>query len=130
MDKKQKKIDELRGKQPFRVPEGYMENLVDQVMSQIPEKNTDVPVRISLVERVRPWLYLAAFFAGSVLLIPYLLKKGTEPFESTSVAKVENVQETNAEELSTEVEEDEYIVFMEEKYVDLLLAEEFASLYE
>jgi hypothetical protein len=49
---------------PFRVPEGYFENLTEQVMSRIPEeKAVEVP-RKALVYRLRPVFYVAA----SVLL--------------------------------------------------------------
>lgn len=128
MDKKQNKLDELRGKQPFSVPEGYMENLADQVMSQLPERETAEPVRVSLMERMRPWLYLAAFFAGAVLFFPYLLTMGGTPDKASTVAKVEQTQTETPEEVSAETEDDEYLDFMEERYVDLLLAEELASL--
>ena len=38
MDKKTYNLDNLRGKQPFSVPKGYMDGLTDRIMNQIPEK--------------------------------------------------------------------------------------------
>ena len=49
---------------PFRVPEGYFENLTEQVMSRIPEEQTVEAPRKALIYRLRPVLYVAA----SVLL--------------------------------------------------------------
>ena len=66
MDKKTYNLDNLRGKQPFSVPKGYMDGLTDRIMNQIPEKRpqAEEPLVISWADRVRPWLYLAAVFAG------------------------------------------------------------------
>ncbi|MBR1394075.1 MAG: hypothetical protein IJ559_00250 [Prevotella sp.] len=45
------------GTNPFRVPDGYFDNLTAQVMQQLPERH-----RQSLVVRLRPWFYAAACF--------------------------------------------------------------------
>ncbi len=54
------------GKQPgFTVPEGYFDNLTARVMEQLPDVEiTEVDVKPTLWMRVRPYVYLAAMFAG------------------------------------------------------------------
>ena len=54
------------GKQSgFKVPEGYFENLTQRVMDRLPEVEiTEVESKPSLWVRVRPYVYLAAMFAG------------------------------------------------------------------
>lgn len=56
---------------PFQVPEGYFDRLTSEVMSNLPEKETSVFVskEPTLWEKVKPWAYMAAMFAGAALII-------------------------------------------------------------
>ncbi len=76
MKKEENNLDRLKGTNPFTVPEGYMEGLTERIMSQLPEKQEERAKRISLMDRVRPWLYMAAVFAGLGFLIGFHIKKG------------------------------------------------------
>lgn len=62
---------------PFKVPEGYFENFAAQMMTQIPETDfvkesqTAIKVemsepRISILTRIKPYIYLAATICGLV----------------------------------------------------------------
>lgn len=67
----------------FRVPEGYFEGLTQRVMDRLPEAETQPVIELqptagqqvalepqpTLWQRVRPWLYMAAMFAGAALII-------------------------------------------------------------
>lgn len=59
---------------PFRVPEGYFENFTQEMMDLLPEQ-TEQPLtlKVTLWERVKPLLYLAAMFAGMMLCVRYLV---------------------------------------------------------
>lgn len=59
---------------PFRVPDNYFETLTDRIMQQIPEE-TPMPVaeKVTLVDRIRPLLYLAAMFAGMAIFFKALV---------------------------------------------------------
>lgn len=59
MNEEQYIKSKLGGKNPFRVPDGYFDNLTASVMQQLPESP-----RQSLVVRMRPWLYAAACFVA------------------------------------------------------------------
>jgi len=76
------KLNELRDRRPFRVPEGYFEGFTDNIMSRLPQKTAPEVKVISLYDRVKPWLYIAATFAGIILLFNIVNK-------SPEVAKVE-----------------------------------------
>lgn len=71
MKEEDKILENIGTENPFRVPEGYFENLVSEVMNRLPEKEKFAiaqrePTRW---ERVRPWLYMAAMFIGAALII-------------------------------------------------------------
>ena len=67
-DKIQKKIGT---ENPFRVPEGYFENLTSEVMNRLPEKEKLIAVQTepTMWQKVRPWLYMTAMFIGAALII-------------------------------------------------------------
>lgn len=69
MNKKINQLEKIGNKNPFRAPEGYFEGLTGRIMSQLPERVDDTPKTISLWERVQPWFYMAAMFAGIALMV-------------------------------------------------------------
>lgn len=54
---------------PFTVPEGYFQNFTDEVMNKLPEKK-EIPTetKVRKWDRIRPWVYMAAMFAGAFLI--------------------------------------------------------------
>ena len=59
---------------PFTVPEGYFEQLTQQVMDKIPQAVTTEmkpvwkPAKIAVMKRLRPWLYAAACICVGVFI--------------------------------------------------------------
>ena len=128
MDKKTYNLDNLRGKQPFSVPKGYMDGLTDRIMNQIPEKRpqAEEPLVISWADRVRPWLYLAAVFAGLGIFFKTIVgvMPQTENKEDSLLVQSERPL-VSPDEIEAEQEEDlEYLEYIEMKYAADLLANE------
>ena len=128
MDKKTYNLDNLRGKQPFSVPKGYMDGLTDRIMYQIPEKRpqAEEPLVISWADRVRPWLYLAAVFAGLGIFFKTIVgvMPQTENAEDSLLVQSERPL-VSPDEIEAEQEEDlEYLEYIEMKYSDDLIANE------
>lgn len=127
----QNKLDRLKGKNPFTVPEGYFEALAEKVMSELPEKTVREEVHISIMDRVRPWLYLAAVFVGLGLFFRVFLAidgvKGNDESESMLVKTEMSVGSVSM--LEVEYDE-EYLEYLETQYVGNLLAEEMTNLEE
>ena len=76
MNYEEKEMQERFGKgNPFRVPEGYFDQLTDRVMAQLPEREQQAE-KISLSGRhpksrlvtLRPWLYAAACTVAVVVM--------------------------------------------------------------
>ena len=128
MDKKTYNLDNLRGKQPFSVPKGYMDGLTDRIMNQIPEKRpqAEEPLVISWADRVRPWLYLAAVFAGLGIFFKTIVgvMPQTENKEDSLLVQSERPL-VSPDEIEAEQEEDlEYLEYIEMKYSADLIANE------
>lgn len=91
----------------FSVPEGYFETLTSEVMTKLPEKEKPAftmkaPTRW---DRVKPWIYMAAMFAGAALII--------------RTASVDKLPQNELAAVGTEIElvSDEYA----EEYIDAAL---------
>lgn len=62
--KKDNILEKVGGKTGYTVPPGYFDNVRNQILDSLPEYQTVVQPRPSTWERVRPYLYMAAMFAG------------------------------------------------------------------
>ena len=81
---------------PFRVPEGYFEQLTEQIMQQLPEREQQVAKQQSIAPQtdsqprarkvqMRPWLYAAACTALAMMMgVSYFFMQS--PATSTDAA--------------------------------------------
>jgi hypothetical protein len=71
MDKEKILLKDVVKVEPFRTPEGYFENFTNGIMSQLPDVKAihKDSKSIGLWQRVRPWVYMAAMFAGIALML-------------------------------------------------------------
>lgn len=129
MKREQNNLEELKGKNPFKVPEGYMEGLTDRIMSQLPEKPQQEAKRISLMERSRPWLYMAAMFVGLGLFFRVIVGfTGSEGEGGQDSLLVQNQFNSTLVDYDYDDEEysedEEFLDYLETKYANDLLVEE------
>ena len=69
------KLQEIdKTKNPFKVPENYFAQLNEEIMSRLPEKEYVEPRTVSLWDKVKPWVYLAAMFVGIYITINFLTR--------------------------------------------------------
>ena len=131
MNKKENTLDRLKGKQPFRVPDGYMEGLTNRIMESLPEPPVMEAESVSLVERIRPWLYLAAVFAGMGLFFKAIIgvDSAREDTLSDTLLVRSEVPSASLEAIESEAaqEEAEYLEYIEERYANYLLRESLAE---
>ena len=53
----------------FRVPEGYFEEAFTRILAELPERETSAPQPVTRWQKVRPYIYMAAMFAGIWLMM-------------------------------------------------------------
>ncbi|MDR2120391.1 MAG: hypothetical protein LBP64_05905 [Tannerella sp.] len=125
MEPKQNKLEELKAENPFRVPEGYMEGLASRIMSKIPEDEPKKETKIlSLNERIRPLLYLAAVFIGLIFLFRVIINPATSE-NDTWRGESEPVQESGR---MTD-EDEEYLEYLQQEYNRNLLTVSLENMY-
>jgi len=79
------RLDTIKKTDPFKVPEGYFESFVTDIMSKLPERLVEKPKVINLWERIKPWVYMAAVFVGVALMVNFFEKKHSNPQDIVSV---------------------------------------------
>lgn len=57
-------LSKIGGDAGFRTPSGYFDNLAERIDASLPEKQILPAKRPTRWQRVRPFVYLAAMFAG------------------------------------------------------------------
>lgn len=60
-------LETIGRKSGMTVPEGYFDSFVDRMSRSLPEKESEsaaAPVKLTRWQRLRPYVYMAAMFAG------------------------------------------------------------------
>lgn len=101
---------------PFKVPQGYFEDFTRNLMAQLSEKEETATEEemlepsITLWQRIKPLLYMAAMFIGMILCVRVVLGEKATDFNSTmesSIASEHSLmdfEQISDEELATMVE--------------------------
>ena len=79
---------------PFKVPEGYFENIVPEIMKQLPEAEAQESEEITMWERVKPWVYMVAMFCGLMfgLRVMMMDKPVNKEINAGNVSMTDSVQ--------------------------------------
>lgn len=126
-DNKNGTLEQLRKAQPFRVPEGYMENLTNRIMEGLPETVEVEAESVSLLDRIRPWFYLAAVFLGLGLFFKVIVGLDTVQNQVAGDSLLVRSEVPNsafkAIDAETAQEDADYLEYIESQYADYLLKE-------
>lgn len=97
-------LKKIGKEQPFKVPEGYFENLTSEVMNKLPEKEkvTYKEAPVTTWTKMKPFLYLAAMFIGAALIIR-VASSDHKPVAEDVAVTVAAVEEVDTEQVSDEM---------------------------
>lgn len=98
---------------PFKVPEGYFEHFHEQLMESLPESApASAPAaKVTLMERIKPWLYMAAMFVGIVFMVQGLMYVHETRLEANSVTAFEEVYTEEADHFMSSSLYNEYVLY-------------------
>lgn len=104
MKENRKILDEIGGKSGFTVPEDYFKNLSTRITEQLPEREAPKIEIVTPWQRLRPYIYMAAMFAGIWLMVQVFVAPAVEAEQELTAA--------------TEQEEelDEYMLYSMDEY--------------
>ena len=123
-------LNNIPKENPFHVPEGYMEGLTARIMKQIPKEEPQIEhPDVSLMDKIRPILYLAAMFAGLGLFFKAIVYFDNNPnneaiASDTLLVSTELPEETQFTLQETYDEDEEYLAYIENQYANALMQEE------
>lgn len=100
-------------KHPFTIPEGYFEQFREQLMSSLPE---DEPMatpatKISIMTRIKPWLYMAAMFVGIIFMVQGLMYVQQNQFSSNDIAIAEELYAEEVDHFMSSSLYSEYVLY-------------------
>ncbi len=119
------KLEEIdKTKNPFRIPDNYFAQFNQEIMDRLPEKEIIVPKTIPMWDRVKPWAYLAALFAGLYFTVNFLKQAPQDKASDTNRASTEQMftsaSDKNADNYwsTAQITEDEFYQYLEEQLID------------
>lgn len=121
-------IEDEKKKNSFRVPEGYMEGLTDRIMARLPEcPQQKENQAVSMAEKMRPWLYLAASFIGLLLIFKGIQGERVQK-DHTADPLLVKMEAPEASLNAISEEDQEFLEYLEAQYADELFLEEVEAM--
>ena len=114
-----------RDTEPFRVPDGYFEGLTNRILSALPDDppaDAPQPPTVSLMEKVKPLIYLAAAFLGMVLLFKGL--SALRPADRATERTLFVQHATTASPTVLTDDEADFLDYLEAQYADLFFSDD------
>jgi len=108
------KLDIIERTNPFSVPEDYFDNFVADMMSKLPEHPVVEPKVISLWEKVKPWIYMAAIFIGAALITNFFTKVSDKRQDIASIYASEGLKLNSSNDI------DEYYHYYEDELAKIV----------
>lgn len=93
------------GKDPgFQVPEDYFDHFASDLMERLPEMpfEQEGPKQVTLWQKIRPVLYMAAMFAGISLMLKIFIPSETAPHGKDITALSEASDSVNNDDITLE----------------------------
>lgn len=102
---------------PFKVPEGYFENVIPEIMKQLPEIEEQGQEEVTLWERVKPWVYMVAMFCGLMFSVRVMMMDNSAQTDN-NIASVsmndtlQNIPDEYIEPILDQAMMDDYTLYM------------------
>lgn len=100
-------------KASFKAPEGYFEHFHEQLMTNLPELTpAHAPAtKVTLTERIKPWIYMAAMFVGTIFAVQALMYVQERRFEIHEMATTEEIYTDDADRFMSTSLYNEYVLY-------------------
>ena len=130
MKEEESKILSKLGKEPgFKTPENYFSDFQNNIAEKLPNLSvSEEKVKPNLWVRFRPYVYMAAMFAGLGLFFKTIARfdaSHTDGRDTTSLL-VKSINPTDSKKIimeSTYDEDEEFLHYLENQYTDVLMQE-------
>lgn len=98
---------------PYKVPKGYFEHFNEQLMQSLPEVRPEPApaAKVTLMARVKPWLYMAATFVGIIFMVQGLMYVQESRFPTGEMASIEDIYTDEADCFMSSSLYNEYVLY-------------------
>ena len=119
METKLNKLNEIDKRNPFTVPENYFTRFNEEIMNRLPEKEIVKPKTVSMWDRAKPWVYMAAMFMGIFFTIQLLTRNAVNQQQDSvnQIATIQSTQFTDDYWSKVQISEEEFYQYLEEQLV-------------
>lgn len=102
---------------PFKVPEGYFENVIPEIMKQLPEIEEQGQDEVTLWERVKPWVYMVAMFCGLMFSVRVMMMDNSAQTDNNIVSvsmndTLQNIPDEYIDPILDQAMMDDYTLYM------------------
>lgn len=102
---------------PFKVPEGYFDSIVPEIMKQLPEAEVQENAEITLWEKVKPWVYMVAMFCGlmfglRVMMMDRPVAKDGSTGNVSMTDSLQNIPDEYIDPILNQTMMDDYTLYM------------------
>ena len=113
METKKTRLENIDKKVPFKVPENYFSQFNESLMANLPVKETPKVRKITIWEKSKPWVYMAAMFLGLFFTIQLLVKNSNTPQTASNTFQTEQNYWGDVK-----ISEDDFFDYVETQFVD------------
>ncbi|MFA5656608.1 MAG: hypothetical protein WDA37_07665 [Dysgonamonadaceae bacterium] len=113
METKKIRLENIDKKVPFKVPENYFSQFNESLMANLPVKETPKVRKITIWEKSKPWVYMAAMFLGLFFTIQLLVKNSNTPQTASNTFQTEQNYWGDVK-----ISEDDFFDYVETQFVD------------
>ena len=118
METKKQTLADIGNKIPFKVPENYFSQLNESIMANLPAKEAPVVREVTMWDKSKTWLYMAAMFLGLFFTVKILITN-TNSSQQDYWSDVEISEEEFFDYVATQ--------FVDENYYDLVQNQEYLN---
>ncbi len=120
MKTKINKLEEIEKRNPFTVPENYFANFNQEIMNRLPEKEIVIPKKVTMWDKAKPWVYMAAMFMGIFFTIQFLTKNinNQQPTAQQNAVSIQSSQFTDDYWSTVQISEEEFYQYLEDQLME------------
>ncbi len=120
METNKNNLPESLKENPFKIPENYFEDFTERMMSQLPDKEFKMSEKVTMWQKVKPLVYMAAMFIGMFFTIQLFVNKSTNNNQSQSTKFVDIDKHLQNDKYwnTVQVSEEEFYKYIEDQLAE------------
>lgn len=116
METNKKTLVDINKEIPFKVPENYFSQFNESIMTKLPEKEVKQIEPVTLWDKSKTWIYMAAMFFGLFFTVKVLVTSTDTLNPTHNIASTSIYQQDSWDDVK--ISEEEFFDYLETQFVD------------